>query len=139
MSSRRSFLQVVSAACVGVACDDPTGKREATGPWAAGSARDLSGLRRVAGAPLVVARDDGGIYAMSAICTHQQCDMTEDGQVTPTGIHCDCHASDFDARGVPVSGPARAPLRHYRVSVAADGALTVHAGEDVPADHRVAG
>lgn len=139
MSTRRCFLQVMGTACVAAACDDPTGKPEATGTWSAGNARDLSGLRRVPGASLVVARDARGIYAMSTICTHQRCDMTEDGEVTSSGMHCDCHASDFDATGTPVSGPARARLRHVRVSVADDGALVVHADEPVPADARVVG
>ncbi len=132
-------MQVLGAACAAAACGEATGQSEATGSWPAGNLRDLSGLRPVPGAPLVVARDEGGVYAMSTICTHQQCDMTTDGQVSATGMHCDCHASDFDAHGTPVAGPARAPLRHVRVSVAADGALTVHADEVVAADHRVAG
>ncbi len=132
-------MQVLGTACVTAACGDGTGKPEASGAWAAGSAHDLSGLRPVPGAALVVARDDRGIYAMSAICTHQRCDMIEDGQVTATGMHCDCHASDFDAHGAPVAGPARAQLRHVRVSVAEDGALTVHADETVPPDQRAPG
>jgi nitrite reductase/ring-hydroxylating ferredoxin subunit len=88
--------------------------------------------------PVVLGRDTGGLYAMSAICTHQQCDMSRDGSIRANEIVCNCHASSFSATGSVEAGPARSPLEHYAVELAADGSITVHAGMIVTAGTRTA-
>ena len=51
---------------------------------------------------------------------------------------CACHGSQFDRNGNPVSGPARSLLDHYRVDLAADGTITVQAGNIVAESTRTA-
>lgn len=139
MENRRRFLTVLGAAALGGAgaCSDDTGAPEASGPVAAGPVSDypLGSLRALADHPLAVGRDAGGLYALSTICTHQQCDMRKEGSVNEKGLSCNCHASDFDRNGAVLGGPASRPLRHYRVQVEA-GSVTVFAGLDVPPAER---
>lgn len=140
MEDRRRFFRMLGGvSVVAVSCSDPGGQKEATGDIDAGaaSALPLGALRAVPGHPLVVGRDAGGIYAMTAICTHAQCDITKDGDVSDQGLHCGCHSSDFDRVGRRLSGPANQPLRHYRVSVSM-GRIVVHAGDVVPDADRTA-
>jgi Rieske Fe-S protein len=81
-----------------------------------------------------VARDQSGIYAMSALCTHAGCPTRSTGD---TGqLYCPCHGSLFDKDGKVLRGPASASLPHYRVDLADDGSLTVQAGTDVSPDTR---
>jgi Rieske Fe-S protein len=93
-------------------------------------------VKPIGGVPVILGRDAGGLYAMTAICTHAGCDMTQDGSIGAI-ITCDCHGSRFDANGTVRTGPARTPLDHYRVDLATDGTITVQAGQIVAADVRV--
>lgn len=134
MPSRRRFLEVVAAtggACVVGGCSQAfaTGQSPAHGPIAAGNVRDVTvgHFDFVGGNPVVLARDSQGLFAMSAICTHQQCNMHNDGGIDGNGLHCDCHGSSFDKSGAPTGGPARRTLDHYAVDLAADGSITVQA------------
>jgi nitrite reductase/ring-hydroxylating ferredoxin subunit len=88
-------------------------------------------LVAVNGYPLILGRDSGGVYAMTGVCTHAGCDMTQRGQIGSAGVTCDCHGSEFNAIGNVVLGPARAPLQHFSVSIDASGAITVHSGQAV--------
>jgi cytochrome b6-f complex iron-sulfur subunit len=81
---------------------------------------------------IAIAHDSGGIYAMSAICTHAGCPT----KVSGAGLFCPCHGSRFDENGNVTHGPARASLPHYQVDIAADGAITVQASTVVAAEMR---
>ena len=122
-----------------LACGHHGQASEASGDLPGGSVKDLGvgTLRVVSGQPVVVARDDQGVYAMSTICTHASCDMTTDGDVTNGGMRCSCHGSTFDAAGRPTGGPARSPVRHFAVEIATDGTITIHADTVVSVDTRV--
>jgi nitrite reductase/ring-hydroxylating ferredoxin subunit len=87
---------------------------------------------------VVVARDAGGVYAMSAVCTHAGCLLDESSQTIAAGLSCPCHGSAFDGNGNVTRGPARAPLQHYAVTVAADGSLSVDGSQPVSASTRTA-
>jgi Rieske Fe-S protein len=142
MPTRRHILKVLAATSA-VACSSSSsgsGQAAATGDIAAGntSALAVGSLQVIAGQPVVIGRDAGGLYAMSTICTHQQCDMRSDGSITSAGLVCDCHSSIFDAQGQPTSGPASRALPHYAVEIATGGAITVHAGVTVSVATRVA-
>jgi Rieske Fe-S protein len=132
--TRRTFLKVVSSTAtvgaLGIACGGPEGASEATGPVSAGNISSVAVgfLAAVGGAPVILGRDAGGLYAMTAICTHEQCDMTQNGTISPGAIACNCHGSRFSGVGSVTAGPASSPLKHYRVDLATDGAITVQAG-----------
>jgi Rieske Fe-S protein len=111
-----------------------------TGPVTAGnvSATQIGAMAVVAGEAVILGRDAGGLYAMSAACTHAGCLLSVNGATGAEDLYCPCHGSLFDANGGVTRGPARDPLTHYRVEVATDGAITIQGGEPVSADTRTA-
>jgi len=57
---------------------------------------------------------EGEFKAFTAICTHQNCPVTD---VTDGKIHCNCHQSYYSIDdGSVISGPAPAPLEEFSVS-----------------------
>jgi nitrite reductase/ring-hydroxylating ferredoxin subunit len=57
-------------------------------------------------ARVFVSRDDMGVRAMSAVCTHLGCTVRPSGE----GYVCPCHGSRYDREGRVMSGPAPAAL-----------------------------
>lgn len=105
---------------------------------AAGHLSDLTvGSLKVIGDATSIGRDGEGIYAMSLICTHAGCDISQAGSVSGQGVYCSCHGSSFDAQGKVLGGPAAQPLPHFGVSVDSAGNLTVHVGQVVSATERL--
>ena len=133
---RRDFIRglvVVSAStCIGCG--------PAFGIVSAGnvSALAIGDVKAVPGSPVAIARDAQGVYAMTLICTHASCDMSQNGSVTSSGIACDCHGSRFDPNGNVIIGPAQSPLQHYQVAVDASGNLTIDGNAPVSASTRLA-
>lgn len=81
-----------------------------------------------------LAKDAGGIYAMTAICTHMGCTVNGwNGNVFP----CPCHGSQYDLNGAVVQGPAPLPLNHFEVTTDANGFLVVDTGKVVGAQVRL--
>jgi nitrite reductase/ring-hydroxylating ferredoxin subunit len=95
---------------------------------------------------VIVARDQAGFHALSAVCTHACCLVslcrdtncssvsTNPGECgsTPllsppqvgTAIACPCHGSGFRLEdGSPLGGPALRPLPSYAISVDGDDLL----------------
>ena len=145
MENRRHFLKMIGATAttIAIGCGDNGGQSEASGTFAAGnvSALSVGTIKAIDGQPLVIARDAGGIYAMSTICTHEQCDMNgSDGHISNTELVCTCHSSHFDANGNRTAGPASGQLKHYKVTMDASGELTITASPDsvVSGDTRLA-
>lgn len=136
---RRDVLKALCVLPLLPACGGGAAKA-ASGPVAAGnvSAVPVGTLKFVDGQPVILGRDAGGLYAMTAICTHEDCAMNSDGSITPTQVTCDCHGSHFDANGAVTKGPAGRPLDHYQVDLATDGTITVQAGTVVAATARTA-
>jgi nitrite reductase/ring-hydroxylating ferredoxin subunit len=142
-SSRRVFLQMLGiGGALGCAagCSSSPASAEAFGDVTAGNvaAVPVGTLRAVSGAPAILGRDASGLYAMTSTCTHQACDMIQDGSISSSGVVCDCHGSHFDVNGNPTAGPASAPLEHFEVTVDASGAITVHGGSSVSEATRLA-
>ena len=109
-----------------------------SGPVGAGNVSTIAvnTMRAVPGEAVILGRDAGGLYAMSAACTHAGClvDVTTSGGTEE--LYCPCHGSLFDANGGVKRGPAGLPLQHYQVEVAADGTITVQGGMPVSAETR---
>lgn len=71
----------------------------------------------VMGQPVVLCRLGPRIYACSAVCTHEDADLTE-GEMRGHEIVCPLHGSAFDVRtGRVVLEPAEEPLATFEVRV----------------------
>jgi cytochrome b6-f complex iron-sulfur subunit len=68
-----------------------------------------------------ILRDQEGIRALSAICTHLGCIVKQ----TDKGFQCPCHGSNFAMDGEVQTGPAPRGLDWLLVDMAPDGQLTV--------------
>jgi 3-phenylpropionate/trans-cinnamate dioxygenase ferredoxin subunit len=65
----------------------------------------------------VVRDEDGGLHAISDICSHGQVSLS-DGEVDGCTIECWLHGSRFDLRtGKPLSPPAVRPVPVYPLTV----------------------
>jgi len=140
--NRRRFLSVTGASAglmvvvnVMPGCGNQTGSPP-TGPVAAGNVSALPVGAMMVMSNVVVARDASGVYAMSAVCTHQGCLINDTSSGVAGGLHCPCHGSAFDGNGAVTHGPAASPLQHYAVTIAADGTMTVEGAQPVSADTR---
>ena len=69
---------------------------------------------------LYVCRDSGGLYALSASCTHSGCTVSKQS----SRFYCPCHGATFDLNGQHPTSPAFSPLDHYAVCV--DGSGTIY-------------
>jgi cytochrome b6-f complex iron-sulfur subunit len=68
----------------------------------------------------------GGVYALSAVCTHLGCitRFLSDQNI----IACPCHGSRFDLEGNVVEGPAPRPLPWLQIATGPSGLLVVDTG-----------
>jgi Rieske Fe-S protein len=119
----------------GAGCGNPTGSPP-TGPVGAGNVSALSVGTMLVMGNVVVARDAGGVYAMSNVCTHAGCLLDDSSHTVAAGLTCPCHGSAFDGNGGVTRGPARDALQHYAVTIAADGTITVDGSQPVSAETR---
>ena len=61
---------------------------------------------------------DGRPYATSDLCTHEECPLSEEGEVVGEEVHCLCHGSKFNIRtGEVMDPPATEPLPTYAIEV----------------------
>jgi len=69
------------------------------------------------GMPAVLFRTKTGVFAYSAVCTHEGC--TVSFKSSNKTLHCPCHGAEFDpfGNGNAVQGPARDPLPAVKVKV----------------------
>lgn len=80
----------------------------------------LGGLKQVAlgNQWVVLANVDGQIYAISDVCTHAECWLSEGGMLEGDVVECSCHGSQFNVKtGAVESGPATEPVPTYTVRV----------------------
>lgn len=62
--------------------------------------------------------DDGGLHAVSAVCTHMGCVV--DWNAGERTWDCACHGSRFDLDGHVIHGPAKRDLEGKRIEAAAE-------------------
>lgn len=85
--------------------------------------------------PFIVGQDDSGVFAFTAICTHQGCEI---GAPDATGkTTCPCHGAQFDGNGAVLRSPATRPLVHFAVAICSghvfvDSSTTVDASTRTP-------
>jgi Rieske Fe-S protein len=97
---------------------------------------------RVTDLAIDICRDAGGLYAMSAYCTHAHCIVQFE---TPTqgdpmlGFICNCHDSAFDYNGKVINPPAPQSLDHYQLTIDSAGNLIVDTTQIVNAGARTPG
>lgn len=76
----------------------------------------------VRGTRVAVANVGGTYYAFDDACTHEQCSLTEMGELAGTTVTCTCHGSEFDVRtGMVLAPPATVPVKVYPTRVEGDG------------------
>lgn len=80
-------------------------------------------------------RDEKGLYAMSAICTHLGCRVL--WMESQNGYHCPCHGAQFDREGINIEGPAPRPLPRLDISKDRDGKVVVDKAEEVSREFRL--
>ena len=70
-----------------------------------------------------IVREEGGMYALIAICTHLGCSPNWlDGEEK---FKCPCHGSGFYMSGVNFEGPAPRPLERAKITLADDGQVLI--------------
>jgi cytochrome b6-f complex iron-sulfur subunit len=86
----------------------------------------LTGQPPGLGDVLIVTRVDANtVIALSAVCTHQQCDVA--WAPSAGDFQCPCHGSAFATDGTVKTGPAVTPLKKYTVTF--DGTtITIQVG-----------
>jgi cytochrome b6-f complex iron-sulfur subunit len=70
-----------------------------------------------------IIRNDAGLYAMWARCTHLGC--TPNWFPAETRFRCPCHGSNYTVKGDVIAGPAPKPLWHVMVTQTPQGELVV--------------
>ena len=79
------------------------------------AAFDVRGMR------IAIANVGGAYYAFDDACTHEQCSLTDDGELAGTTVTCTCHGSEFDVRtGSVLAPPASQPVKVYRTRIEND-------------------
>ena len=136
---RRGFLRVSTVAAIAVA-GAVFGKLYSRTASARASAGGESGSKKIiegaaikvgathtfiskAGTPAVLFRTKTGVFAYSAVCTHQGCTVAFDS--ASKKLQCGCHGAVFDpfSDAKVVTGPTNQPLA--KIKVATEGAWIV--------------
>ncbi|MDB4960784.1 MAG: Rieske (2Fe-2S) domain protein [Myxococcales bacterium] len=81
---------------------------------------------------VIVVRDQIGVMAVSAICTHEGCVVS----LQSDSLVCECHHSVFTMEGDVIQGPATRPLPHFKVTLLGTR-IYVDPGQVVPATDRL--
>jgi len=80
---------------------------------------------------IFIYRDNSGLKAISAVCTHLGCKIEK----IEKGFQCPCHGSCFSEKGKVISGAASKDLPWYRLFKDADGEVVVDLTKKVDSDY----
>ena len=76
------------------------------------------------GSPAILFRTKSGVYAYSAVCTHQGCTVSYDS--LGHTMRCPCHGATYDSTsGKVLSGPAPTPLPKISVAIKGDAIVAL--------------
>jgi nitrite reductase/ring-hydroxylating ferredoxin subunit len=81
-----------------------------------------------------VVRDGGGLYAVSARCTHEGATCT----AQTSQFYCPRHGAKFDFNGGVISGPVITGLTHFAMCLLANGHVGVIPTQSVAKTQRLA-
>jgi len=87
----------------------------------------------VSASRLFVVRDSGGLYALTARCTHDGVTCN----VNSGNFKCPRHGALFTYNGAIISGPVITPLKHYAMCTLPGGNVAVNTGMTVSAATRL--
>ena len=76
-----------------------------------------------------VCRDNGGLFALTSICTHAGC--TNSFRAGSNDFRCPCHGATFSFIGDATRAPAFSPLDHYALCIDNDGSVAFDTGTTV--------
>lgn len=93
----------------------------------------LNQLTPLTDGPIFIGRDEAGLFALSAICTHLGCTVAR----SKAGLACPCHGSRFAADGTHLGGPASRPLPHLALSLNSTGQIEVDLDKMVESEFRL--
>jgi nitrite reductase/ring-hydroxylating ferredoxin subunit len=85
------------------------------------------------GSNVFIARDSGGLYALTARCTHEGATCIVDSG----DFYCPRHGAQFTFNGAVISGPVVNPLSHYSLCIMPNGNLGVQTSMKVSASTRL--
>jgi cytochrome b6-f complex iron-sulfur subunit len=77
-----------------------------------------------------IVRNEGGIYAILAICTHLGC--TPRWLKAEDKYKCPCHGSGYYRDGINFEGPAPRPMDHLKIGLAEDGQIVIDRSKKFP-------
>ncbi len=80
-----------------------------------------------------ICRDNGGLYALSSLCTHSGCTNKPSGG----GFRCPCHGATFSLQGDATRAPAFTPLDHYMTCLDNSGNVAFDTNQTVSAATRL--
>ncbi len=73
---------------------------------------------------ILLANVEGKLYAVSDVCTHEECTLSDGGILEGAEVECECHGARFDVtNGEVTQEPAEDPLKTYDVTVNGDDVL----------------
>jgi Rieske Fe-S protein len=132
LQSRRRFCQDIARTLAGMAAAEyaaenfgfAEGQRKALATVRISDNKDLA---KVGGYLLLQDVGDGDIFvirlgdaqfcAVSNVCPHRQCRVEVK---SATSIQCPCHHSSYGIDGTYISGPSKASLKRYPISIEGD-------------------
>ncbi len=79
---------------------------------------------------IIVRSHPNEVVALSAVCTHLGCSVRFRKTQSGGEIVCNCHESVFTLDGENLTGPARLPLKAYKVEIK-EGQIEISDGEGV--------
>jgi cytochrome b6-f complex iron-sulfur subunit len=140
--ARRDFLGLAGLWAAGIAIfgsvlgmlrlPQPTVMPESASRFRIGRPEDLppGSSMTIPQQKVLVISEARGIAAISLVCTHLGCIVSQHAE----GFSCPCHGSAFASDGSVAIGPAPRGLRWLEVSRAIDGRLVVDAANEVEPD-----